>query len=76
MEGNILLDLLICKTEVRFLLDLRLLLAKGIRMAAEGFLLQLCNLLFSCILHLLTVGAHGSVECNKLLCSQGSPAAL
>lgn len=76
MEGNVLLDLQICKAEVMLLLDLRLLLAKGIRMAAEGLLIRLCHLLFSCILLLLTVGAHGSVEYHKLLCSQGSAAAL
>lgn len=69
------LDLLICKAEVRLLLDLRLVLAKGIRTAAEGLLLQLCYLLLSCI-PLLTVGALGSIEYCKLLCSQGSCAAL
>uniref|UniRef100_A0A803VWR0 MAX interactor 1, dimerization protein n=1 Tax=Ficedula albicollis TaxID=59894 RepID=A0A803VWR0_FICAL len=47
------------------LLDLRLLLAKGRRMAAEGLLLRLCHLLFSCI-SLLTVGAHGTV--NTISC--------
>lgn len=70
LEGNVLLDLLIHKTEVRLLLDSRLALAKGIRMAAEG-LLQLCHILFSCILFLI-VGAFDSAECNNLLCSQGS----
>lgn len=76
LEGNLLSDLLISRAEVMLLLDLRLLLAKGIRMAAEGLLLWLGHLLFSCILLLLTVGARGSVEYQKLLCSQGSPAAL
>jgi len=46
---------------MRLLLDLRLVLAKGVRMAAGGLLLQLCHLLF------LTVGALGSMEHHKLL---------
>lgn len=41
------LDLLIFKAEVKLLLDLRLVLAKGIRTAAAGLLLKLCHLLFS-----------------------------
>lgn len=56
LEGNVLLDLLICKAEVRQLLDLRLVLAEGIRTAAEGLLLQICHLL-------------GSIKYHKLLCS-------
>lgn len=69
------LDLLICKAEVMLLLDLRLLLAKGIRMAAEGLLFRLCRLLFSSISLLLTVGAHGSVN-TRICCVPKVPLQL